>query len=490
MTNLLLVTADQWRGDSVGCAGHPAVATPNVDRLAAEGVRFTRHFGQATPCGPARASLFTGLYALNHRSITNGTPLDGRHTHLARELRALGRAPAVFGYTDTSLDPRGRHPADPQLRSMEGFAPEWDVVQPLLEDAEPWLAWLEEQGYGRLQLNDVYGGALGDPAPFSAVHSEAAFLTERFLGWLRRREPGWCAHLCFVKPHPPLVAPSPYHAAVHPDDVPAPVGLGGAEGAALHPYLRVLAAQPRSAGWWGKPASDDPDTVRRARAVYYGLIAQVDAEIGRIRAALEARGELDDTLVVVTSDHGELLGDHGLWGKAGFFPEAFHVPLVVRGPGVLRGRVVDAVTEHVDLLPTLLEALGGTAPLQADGRSLAPWLAGEEPAGWRRAALVEHDFRDLENPVFERALGLAPDHCQLAALIGEAFVYVHFNGLPPLAFDRAQDPEMTRDIAGERARAPEVLEAAQAMLTRRMDAADRRLTGAKLTAGGVVGRFG
>jgi len=162
---------------------------------------------------------------------------------------------------------------------------------------------------------------------------------------------------------------------------------------------------------------------------------------------------------------------------------------VVRGPGVAPGRRVDAVTEHVDLLPTLVEALGGDVPLQADGRSLAPWLAGDEPARWRRAALVEHDFRDVEGRGFERALGLGSDHCQLAALFADDLAYVHFNGLPPLAFDRALDPEMTRDIAAERGRAPEVLEAAQAMLTRRMDAAERRLTGAKLTAAGVIGRF-
>jgi len=487
--NLLLVTADQWRGDSLGAAGHACARTPHVDRLAAEGVRFARHFGQATPCGPARASLYTGLYALGHRSITNGTPLDRRHTHLARELRALGRTPAVFGYTDTSLDPRGLAAADPRLKSYEGFAGEWEVVQPLLEDGAPWLAWLEAKGYGRLGLADLYGGGLGEPAPFAAAHSETAFLTDRFLAWLDRQEPGWCAHLSFIKPHPPLVAPAPFHAAVHPDDVPAPAGGSRAETAALHPYLGVLAAQPRSAGWWNKPADDTDASLRLARAVYYGLIQHVDAEIGRLVAALEARGELDDTLVVVTSDHGELLGDHGLWGKAGCFPEAFHVPLVVRGPGVARGRRVDAVTEHVDLLATLVEALGGTAPLQADGRSLAPWLRGEEPRSWRRAALVEHDFRDVETGTFERALGLAADHCQLAALFGDDLAYVHFNGLPPLAFDLALDPAMTRDIAAERARAPEVLEAAQGMLTRRMDAAERRLSGAKLTPAGVLGRF-
>ncbi len=489
--NLLLITADQWRADALSCLGHPCAKTPTMDRLAAEGVLFTRHFSQATPCGPARASLHTGLYALNHRSITNGTPLDARHTSLAREMRRLGYAPALFGYTDTSPDPRIHVPADPRLRSYEGFDPAWDVVQPLLEDGAPWLAWLEQQGYGRLDLEDVYGGALGAPAPFAAEHSETAFLARRFLAWLKRCEAPWCAHLSFIKPHPPLVAAAPYHAMIAPDDVPPPSGLAESdEVAALHPYLDVLAQRPLSGGWWRKPEDRDAETVRRARAVYFGLIAEVDAHLGRIVEALDQRGELDDTLLIVTSDHGEMLGDHGLWGKAGFFPEAFRVPLIVRLPGGARGSRVSAFTEHVDLLPTIIDLFGGTVPLQCDGRSLRPWLEGATPAGWRTAAHFEHDFRDVEEAVFETALGLPPDRCQLAVHQGDTLAYVHFNGLPALAFDLVADPEQTVDIARQPSRAAAVLDAAQAMLTWRMDAAERRLTGAKLTPSGLLGEVG
>lgn len=489
--NLLLVTADQWRGDSLSGLGHRCVPTPVMDRLAAEGTRFERHFGQATPCGPSRASLHTGLYAFNHRSITNGTPLDRRHTHLAAELRALGYAPALFGYTDTSPDPRGMAPADPRLRSYEGVLPGWDVVQPLDESGAAWLAWLESKGYARPTLDWAYGGDLGAPAPFAAEHSETAFLTDRFLGWLDRQEEPWCAHVSFIKPHPPLVAPAPYDALVHPDDVPAPTSFkDGAALRSMHPYLRVLADQPLSDGWYAKPGDASPETLRRARAVYYGLIASVDAQIGRMVEALEARGDLDGTLVIVTSDHGEMLGDHGLWGKAGFFPQAFHVPLVIRWPTGAKGRRVEAFTEHVDLLPTILELLGGEVPLQVDGSSLVPWIKGRTPDGWREAAHFEHDFRCVETRRFERALGLPSDHCQIAVRQGERLAYVHFNGLPPLAFDLVSDPDQTHNVAGDPASAPAVLEAAQAMLTWRMDKAERRLTGAKLTTSGVVGRFG
>ena len=104
--NVLLITVDQWRGDCLGVVGHPVVRTPNLDRLADEGVLFRRHYAQAVPCGPSRASLHTGQYLMKHRSALNGTPLDARFTNLALEARAAGYDPVLFGYTDASPDPR------------------------------------------------------------------------------------------------------------------------------------------------------------------------------------------------------------------------------------------------------------------------------------------------------------------------------------------------------------------------------------------------
>ena len=259
---------------------------------------------------------------------------------------------------------------------------------------------------------------------------------------------------------------------------------------ALWSAVRKL-ARPLSGGWWGKPASLDEAEIRKARAVYYGLISEVDHHIGRVLGALKARGELARTLVIFTSDHAEMLGDHWLMGKEGFFREAFHVPLIVRDPteGALRGQVVEAFSEHVDLMPTILERLGLPVPLQCDGVSLAPLLEGRLPAGWREAAHYEHDFRDVETLTFESALGLPSDRCALAVRQSERYAYVHFNGLPALCFDLRADPRQFTDIAAEPSRAMEVLAEAQAMLSFRMDRAERRLTGCKLTAAGVVGTF-
>ena len=238
-----------------------------------------------------------------------------------------------------------------------------------------------------------------------------------------------------------------------------------------------------------RPGELDEAELRRLRSVYLGLIAEVDHHVGRIVAALAEGGVLDDTLVIFTADHGEMLGEHGMLGKSGFFRAAFHVPLIVRAPMGVRGRVVEAFSEHVDLMPTVLDLLGLEVPLQCDGRSLRPFLEGTTPAGWREATHWEHDFRDVETRHYETALDLAPEACGIAVRLEERWAYVHFAGLPALLFDHANDPAWTRDLIGEPALAPVVRDLAQAMLGWRMRSAERRLTEAKLTPRGVIGRY-
>ena len=194
-----------------------------------------------------------------------------------------------------------------------------------------------------------------------------------------------------------------------------------------------------------------------------------------------------DTLVLFTSDHGEMLGDHWMLGKAGFFPQAFHVPLLIRHPRGRRGRRVAAFTEHVDLMPTILDALAIEVPRQCDGRTLSDFLTGEQPTDWRAAAHWEHDFRDVPAGTYERLLGLPSDACGIAARFDGRVGYVHFAGLPPLAF--IDSPSWLHDRSGDPSCAPEVLAQAQAMLSWRMLAAERRLTGCALTPDGVVGGY-
>jgi len=145
--NILFITADQWRGDCLGCIGHPVVKTPNLDQLAKQGVLFRKHYTQTVPCGPSRASLFTGLYAMNHRSVNNGTPLNNRFTNIAREVRKCGYDPTLFGYTDTSADPRNLHQQDPLLSTYEGMIPGMSSGVTLTDNQLPWIADLIAKGY-------------------------------------------------------------------------------------------------------------------------------------------------------------------------------------------------------------------------------------------------------------------------------------------------------------------------------------------------------
>ena len=498
--NVLFITADQWRGECLSALGHPVVRTPNLDALGAGGVTFTRHYANTAPCGPSRASLHTGLYLQNHRSGTNGTPLDARHTNWALEAAKLGYDPVLFGYTDTSRDPRDEAEDSPWLRTYEGPLP---GVRPICHmDGRPqeWVDWLRAKGFATPDnVTDAYG--FRDPGPewedgaaeprplvFPAEVDETAFLVGRLIDYLRSAKGPFIAHLSLLRPHPPFVAPRPYNAMYDPKAVP---GFSRAESAEVegrqHPWLAW------QLGRRGFRAPEDEKRLRRLKAVYFGLMTRVDDEIGRLMAALRETGLIDRTLIVFTSDHGEQLGDHWLMNKGGYFDASYHIPLIVRDPrpedDAARGRRVGEFTENVDIMPTMLEAIGAAIPHQCDGASLTPFLRGESaPAWWRREAHWEYDFRDATDDSAERTFGLTLHQCALNVVRGPRYKYVHFTALPALFFDLAADPGETRNLAADPAYAPLVLEYAQKLISWRMNHDEQTLTHLALTDDGVVSR--
>jgi arylsulfatase A-like enzyme len=496
--NVLFITADQWRGDCLSAVGHPVVRTPNLDRLAAEGVLFTRHFANAAPCGPSRACLHTGLYLQNHRSGTNGTPLDARHANWALEALKVGYDPVLFGYTDTSRDPRGEPEGSPWLRTYEGPLPGVRAICHMAGPPKPWTDWLAANGYQtppdpgraygwRAPGPDWEDGA-AEPRPlaFPAEVDDVAFLTGRLIDYLKAARGPFVAHLSLLRPHPPFVAPRPYNALYDPAAVP---GFNRAaspdEEGRQHPFLAWWIAQP---GF--RPPADER-RLRRLKAVYYGLMTRVDAEIGRLMAFLDESGLAASTLVIFTTDHGEEIGDHWLIGKGGYFDGSYHIPLVIRdpAPGAARERRVEAFTESVDVMPTMLEAIGAEIPPECDGLSLGPFLRGEAPPrGWRTEAHWEYDFRDPTDDSAERELGLTMHQCALNVVRSQTRKYVHFTNLPPLFFDLALDPGERRNLADDPAHAGEVLEYAQKLLSWRMVHDEQRLTHVSLSSDGPVFR--
>ena len=487
--NILLITGDQWRGDCLGCAGHPVVKTPNLDKLAAQGVRFARHYCQATPCGPSRASLYTGMYPLNHRVVANGTPLDQRHTNFAIELRRVGYDPVLSGYTDTTPDPRAAEGPDDQTLHYKG-----DALRGLRtlnshpgghsgHLANSWAGWLEhEHGYDVPASMDAAPGEPystahyaavgkpgcvlgGDPEPAAVFgaggaavhaigadgcavaafhrpeHSSTAFVVEQAMEHVSaRRGQRWCCHLSSFWPHPPWLASEPFNRMYSPADggLPAHRAASPEVEGALHPWLKHRLSQ-------SSVAPEDDEAMALSRSQYYATITETDAALGRLFDWLQERGDWANTLVVFTTDHGEQFGDHWLMNKDGFFEQSYHIPLIVRHPSAdydgSRGRTVESVfTENVDVMPTMLEAVGAKVPAQVDGVSLLPFLRGggepQVPAGWRDAAHWEFDYRDRNPPA-----GTNPYAAGLTVHRGLRWKYVHFADprYPPLLFDMDAD---------------------------------------------------
>jgi arylsulfatase A-like enzyme len=302
--NVLFITADQWRGDCLSALGHPCLKTPNLDRLAREGVLFRQHYAQSTPCAPSRASLYTGLYLHNHRSVAEGVPLDARHTNVALEARKGGYDPALFGYTDISPDPRVHVPGDPWLSTYEGLLPGMTPVVWLQDDQLAWIADLKAKGYdippGRNEVfrpKANFPGAAGRgptfaPAVYSAEDSNTAFLTNEAIKYIsvRRDQPWfvrdqpWFVHVSYLSPHPPFVAPEPYQALYDPADVPAPVRAASPEEEARqHPWLAHYLRNQKGTGFTvGFTAADNLSLSEPASRIDWGIRA--DAHRLRLRS--------------------------------------------------------------------------------------------------------------------------------------------------------------------------------------------------------------
>lgn len=505
--NVVLITLDQFRADHLGCSGHPQARTPSLDALAASGVHFRKHFANCTPCAPSRASLLTGLWQMNHRVTDNGAPLRDDLPMLPRAMRDAGYDAALFGYSDTALDPATLPEDDPRRASYEQPMDGFDPVLVVDDRIGPWVEWLADLGYALPDPADnrsIYRpadvetppdrGATWAPTCYAAEHSEAAFLTSGVLQWLDGREDTaapFFAHVSYLRPHPPYIAPAPYNDMFDPADMVEPVRAPTREEQGeLHPFL--------AAALQIVPSPHDDLDQRQLQATYLGMIAEVDHQVGVLMDGLADRGLTDDTIIVLTSDHGEQLGDHWLVEKLGFFDQSFRIPLIIRVPGsasvATPGHVVDAFTENVDIMPTILDLCGVERPAWADGGSLRPLLrapGSEDDAveWWRDAVHYEYDFRMPQATFVEDLMGLRQDQCTMVTIRDDQGKYVHSSGgLPPLFFDLIDDPGELVDRAGDPAHAPTVLRYAQRLLTMRNEHVDPRYANTRATGIGTVHR--
>jgi arylsulfatase A-like enzyme len=473
MRNVLFIMADQLRRDHLSCYGHPTLQTPNLDALAARGVRFDNAFVQGPVCGASRMSTYTGRYVTSHGSAWNFVPLSVGVPTLGDHLRRHGVPCGVLGKTHVEADLEGarRLGLDPEselgrLAMQGGFEP-WerdDGIWPpgFKVSGNRYCDYLREHGYaGDNPWHDHANSAEGPngevlsgwhlrwadrPARVAEPHSETPYLTRRAIEFIAAQgDRPWVLHLSYIKPHWPYVAPAPYHAMYGADDV-LPAVRGDAERDDPHPVMRGYQQTPPS-------LSFSREEVRRTVIpTYMGLVKQLDVELGRLLDFLRESGIDRETLIVFTSDHGDYLGDHWLGEKELFHDVIVRVPLIVVDPSAAadatRGSSVEALVESIDLAPTFLEALGLPAvPEWLEGHSLAPWLHGAVPSDWREAVFSENTYA-FRDPV-RLPLGRPVDGCQMTMVRTSDWKYVHHEGLRPQLFDLRADPDELIDLGAD-----------------------------------------
>ena len=448
--NILFIVFDQMRADALIGPLADTIELPNFTQFKNESVSFLNHFSVTSPCGPARASLLTGQYAMNHRSVRNGTPLAHDTSNLATSLNSIGIEPLLYGYTDTSQDPRMYGKSDPILTSYEEVLNGFTEVQEMRFDTnKSWKDYLREKNYKFDKLSEIFepiDKKVNAPAQYSAEDSDTAFLTDCLLNDLLKRKHGWCAHVTYVRPHPPFVAPAPYNSLISPNEMQSAHTL---DISGKHPFDDIAKqfrlAKDMVIGF--SNLKECPETTSEIRAVYMGLVAELDTHLGRIFQWLKETKQYDETLIIITSDHGEMLGDYGCWGKMHYFDGAFHVPLMIKPPKSFNGdfgTAIDAPSESIDVTPTILDLMGIEIPDEMDGSSLKPFLLGKKPEDWKKVTMSEVDFGDPVKPtIWQSQLGLSSHECNFSVLRSGRHRIVNFaSKLPQILFEIKEDGDV------------------------------------------------
>jgi arylsulfatase A-like enzyme len=473
--NILVLMGDQHRWDALGCAadglepwqrtwlmdgpgGKPLVRTPHLDRLAATGVRFARAVANLPVCVPSRHSFLTGMYPHQVGILTNAHywPADPPVPTLGHRLKAAGYATAAVG----KMHWKNRNAPDEHVPDKRGFAFRAGrggntdgPVDVSLSDGRQSVE--ERRRADQLARFGVGGesreGYVGDVAPQPASALPEAWLVNQAMDYLQRhhraggRQP-FCLLVSLDRPHPPNVIPADYAGMYDPARVPLPppVPPGFHED---DPHVR---RQIEQRGW----GQMDEQELRTSIARYLTNVTYVDECLGHVLTALDALGDTDNTLVVLLSDHGELLGERrwpghgGGYTKYSLYDSAMRVPLILRWPGVSRpGLVSQAAVELIDLLPTWLDAAGLETPPYLPGRSLRPLLEGRPPAaaGWRQATLSEQFTAATEEPGAPRGQW---------AIREPGYKLIHRAGAKSACYDLRQDPNEFRNLIDDPALAP------------------------------------
>lgn len=476
--NILFVMCDQLRADHLSCFGHPTLKTPNLDALAARGVIFDRAYVQSPVCGPSRMSYYTGRYVHSHGASWNFVPLKAGEMTIGDHLRPLGVRSVLVGKTHMRADLAGmsRLGIDPAstigIRIAEcGFDPyeRDDGIHPYSgHDPDPsYNDYLRKQGFDGDNPWENWANSTVDAegrirsgwflkysnraARIPDEHSETPYITRRAMDFIAEAgEQPWCMHLSYIKPHWPYIVPEPYASMYKPEDA-LPVVRSESERQDPHPVYGAMMKHRVSRTFSREGVRD------AVMPGYMGLIKQIDDQLGELFRFMEARGLMETTMIVFTSDHGDYLGDHWMGEKDLFHEPVIRAPLIVYDPDpradATRGTRCDALVEAVDIAPTFLDACGGVAvPHVMDGRSLRPLLFGKRPGDWRKHVVCEYDYSFQDSRI---ELQTPSRDAWLRMIFDGRWKYVLAEGYRPMLFDLASDPHEFVDLGAAQEHAHE-----------------------------------
>ncbi len=420
MKNLLVIMSDEHQARAMGCAGHPCVETPNLDGLAARGVRFSNAYTPSPICVPARASFATGRYVHRNRLWDNAMPYDGAIPGWGHALQNAGIAVESIGklHYRAQEDPAGFDVEHIPMMVAGGVGMVWASIR--REDERI-------GGTGRM-LGDYIG-----PGDSKYTDYDAAVVqrTQEWIAARKKNDRPWCLFVGLVAPHFPLVVPKRFY-DLYPTDRLPPVKLHPRDGYERHPWV-----DKQNAFMDSEAKFTDEEERLRAMASYFGLCSWLDHNVGEILGALDAAGLGETTTVAYTSDHGDNVGARGLWGKSNLYEESVAVPLIVSDPDGPRG-VCDTPVSLLDLSTTIAGHFDCPFESEAGTRSLIDIATA--PAEPERVVFSEYHAAGAVSGAFMLRKG--------------RWKYNYYEGFAPELFDLENDPEECIDLAADPASEP------------------------------------
>ncbi len=475
---------DQLRFDYLSCYGHPTLETPNMDRIAQQGVRFTNAYVQSPVCGSSRMSYYTGRYVHSHGAAFNNFPLKAGEQTIGDHLRNIGVDAFLLGKTHMKVDKEGMKRLgisqgsiigariaecgfDPYIRDDGLWAEGPDGYYTEMES--PYNQYLKSKGYsgdnpwsshanaGITETGDIASGWFMKnarvPANIKEEDSETPWLTTQMINFLNtdaKKKPTdkkpWLMHLSYIKPHWPYIVPAPYNSMYTKKDILPAVRSETEVTQGSNPIYKAFTENIIGKAF-------QKDKVREeVIPAYMGLIKQCDDQMGRLFKHMESLGYMDNTMIVICSDHGDYLGDHWLGEKDLFHEPSVKTPLIIYDPSKRanksRGTSLNLLVESIDLASTFIDYYGFKIPSHVlEGRSLLPAIHFSKINNWRKYVVSEYDY---STSGISTKLNVSSRDARLFMIFDGQYKLIHAEGdFQPMVFDLKNDPNEFHDLASE-----------------------------------------